>query len=169
MVKVIRSSGRDIGKDWESTLNGVFSTISRDYVFTVHRLVDTGTAGNFVNSQPSDYLVAYRGKLAYLEAKASTVARNFRPSMLRPKQRQTIIRDSIMGEVPFLILFGDLQMQTYQLLNGATILQKDVPTERSILASGDIKDLHSDLLRYFEPKPLAPTLAKCKNIIQNLK
>lgn len=169
MTKIIRTTGRDVGKDWENTLKNVFSRLSKTHVFSCHKLVDTGTAGSIVTSQPADYLISYGGKLAYLEAKASTTAKSFRPSMLRPKQRQTIIQESIMGDVPYFILFGDLMQRKYQLINGKTVLQKGIPPERYVLLSGDIENLLDDLTHYWAPKDLPATLKRCKLIIQDLR
>lgn len=98
-------TSQQIGKDFEKTLEGVFSSMRDKYGFMFHKFVDTKAAGNVVASQPADYLIGTPGQLSFMEAKSSDKVPNFRRSMLRPAQRGAIIQYSVGLGIPYHILF----------------------------------------------------------------
>ena len=98
-------TSQDIGKDFEKTLESVFSALTQSHAFKVHKFVDSHAAGNIVASQPSDYLLACEGTLFFCEAKASTKHKRFQRSMLRPAQRGAIMHYGMGLNNPYFILF----------------------------------------------------------------
>lgn len=111
------------GKEFEDFLTGkVFLPLKSTYALSYHKLVDSGSAGNIVGSQPSDFLVGANKTLMYLEAKTSTGA-NFTRSLLRPAQRKAILFDGVYLEIPYWILFWSLKTRKVSIIDGVKALE----------------------------------------------
>lgn len=133
----------DIGKSFEQELTAVFKRLKTTYAFDWHPLADTRAAGNTIASQPSDYLIAVPGTLLLLEAKSSAKLSHFIPSMLRPKQRQTIQHwHNILG-VPYFVVFKDMVMETVSILEGGNAIDN----HKNLLCFGPSVDLDAFLVK----------------------
>lgn len=145
MKPVQDRTGRDIGQAFQHDLQGVFKALKADYGFAWRRLTDTGAAGNMVEGQPSDYLVTARGHLAYCEAKASTTSKKFRPSMLQPAQRQAILQEGGMLDIPYYIVFYSEITGTVDVIDGTDVLKDGFSKQYPTLAQAAKADLKEEL------------------------
>ena len=116
-------NSQQIGKDFEKTLKSVFLSLQGSTTFLFHEFVDSHAAGNLVAGQPADYLVSINGKLAFLEAKASTTQKRFQRSMLQPAQRGAIIKHAQIMGTPYYILFHSSVEKVYHILDGAIAMK----------------------------------------------
>lgn len=149
------NTGREIGKEWERTLQSVFSSLRKQYGFSWHSFVDTHTAGGMVQAQPSDYLIMVEGSVMFLEAKSSTRNKKLQPSMLRPKQRQTILHESRLLRLPYWVLFGQTTEGYFQLFRGIDVVEEGFSRSYPIQLEGEIKELESKLREFFNLRKLS--------------
>ena len=113
----------DIGNLFEKQVEKVFRKLKATHAVSLHRLVDSGSAGNIVQSQPSDYLLGVPGSLGYLEAKASEKHKKLQLSMLRPSQRGAIKYYQGVLRIPYYVLFWDVVGSRIELWEGLTALK----------------------------------------------
>lgn len=151
-----KKSSQDIGKDFEKTLEGVFSYLQKSYGFRYHKFVDSHAAGNIVASQPSDYLVAAGSKMLFIEAKATATNKNFTRGVLRPAQRGAIMMYGQVLKVPYLILFYSEVTGLVSFIDGAkAMVGERVELKSCTFANVKISKLGNYLARHLELKPLS--------------
>ena len=158
-------TSQDIGKSFEKTLEGVFSSIQKTHAFRIHKFVDSHAAGNIVASQPSDYLIGTLGQMMFLEAKASTKNKRMTRAALRPAQRGAIHIFSQVLNIPYYVLFFAEKTGTVHLLDGA-MLMKGGRTNYSLALMKEvaIEQLEELLIERLDLTPL-PTALKKYNLL----
>lgn len=149
----------DIGKGFEKTLEGVFSSLQKTHAFKVHKMVDSHAAGNMVAGQPADYLIRTHNQTAWLEAKTSSKNKRMTRSALQPSQKGAIkYYSQILGMPYFIVYFAEVE-NSVQLLNGSLLMKGTKPdhTECTILDfRGD--HLRQLLIKGLDLQPLPPYL-----------
>lgn len=79
---------RNDGKEAEGLIQDALILFERKHRATFVRLYDSTSAGattggNFLPSQPSDFIVTYQGKVSLLEVKSSIIHKSLRETVLR--------------------------------------------------------------------------------------
>lgn len=138
----------DVGKVFESELEGVLKLLKESHLLCWHRFPDTHSAGgNIIQPQPSDYILglppgAYvpskgRGQLVqrsvYFEAKASEEHRSLQKSAVRAEQRGFIHLYAGMLQLPYLICHYSTLTGNIQLWDGRAIAEPRLNKEKHLL------------------------------------
>ena len=120
-------SNQALGKFFESQIEASLLHMSMKYGVFWHRMSDTGATGgrSRIESQPADYLIAAAEKGLMLEAKASFKHKSAQRGMLRPAQRNAIIRWSINNVMPYYVLFWSFERNVVELWDGRELLSND--------------------------------------------
>lgn len=120
----------DIGKLFEKEMQGVFNALKESHLLGWHRLADSGTAGGFVQGQPSDYLVALPPgsrspldgqRLMFVEVKASEKNAALTRKAMQPSQRGAICYYRELLKLPYLVIFYDATAGCLQVWDGAAV------------------------------------------------
>lgn len=140
-------SSQQIGKDFEKTLESVFSSLQKTNGLRFHKFVDSHAAGNIVASQPSDYLVGFYQKLILVEAKSSATKTNFTRSALRPAQKGAALFYGQLLDIPYVILFHSEKTGMVSYIDGAAAMAGDrINLETCVLDSRPLEQL-TDMLK----------------------
>lgn len=139
-------TSQQIGKDFEKTLEGVFSSLKNTHSFNYHKFIDTHAAGNIVAAQPSDYLVGIHRTLIFLEAKSSTKEKRLQKSMLRPSQRGAIKYYGMGLDLDYLVLFE--HEGRVDILDGREVMRGSrINYQKSLIKSCRTEDLKLELIK----------------------
>lgn len=156
-----KRTSQDIGKGFEKTLQGVFSSLSKTHGFAHHKLTDTAAAGGIVQAQPSDYLVHSGFGVAFLEAKASQTHTKMQMGLLRPAQRGAIKLWAQMLRCPYYIVFHSEKSGEVHILDGAEFTKSGARGyDRALLWSAPLDQLVVGMVRVFNLNPLPGILAE---------
>jgi len=169
----------DIGKIFEKELEKVFRSLKETHLLGWHRLADTGSAGGaIISAQPSDYLLALppgsvsprdNQRLFFVEVKASEKNRLLSKAAMQPAQRGAISFYREMLQLPYLVLFYDVENGEVQVWDGAAVVQEARIDPIFILARfksvGYAHKLNQDAMRaaligYFDLPQAAETIRR---------
>ena len=105
-------SKNKVGYDFESELKSIFSNIQSKCNFFWHQFADSKAARGFINSQPSDFIIASEKTGAMLvEAKASEEISSLAKcakKMLRPSQVGSIIKWNRAGQRSLILFYCEI-------------------------------------------------------------
>lgn len=160
----MKKTSQAIGSDFEKTLRGVFSSLSKSHGFTHHKLTDTAAAGSMVAAQPSDYLVYSGGEVAFLEAKASQTHNKMQMGLLQPAQRGAIKMWAQMLRCRYYIVFHSEKTDEAHILDGAEFLKSGARGySRALLWSAHLDDLPQGMIRVFNLDPIHSVLSQYRS------
>lgn len=148
-----------IGKDFEKTLQSVFSALSKKYALKWHPFVDSHAAGNTVAAQPSDYLMGIEENLFFLEAKSSIKQKRFQRSMLRPAQRGAILFYAIGMKIPYWIIFEYLG-EVHCLDGAAAMTGSRIAYKDSCVFTCKTEELEEELAKLWGLTPLTDVIKR---------
>lgn len=132
-------SNQALGKFFESEIESALKVLASDYGVFWHRMSDTGATGarSGLGSQPADYLIASAEKPILLEAKASFKHKSVSRGMLRPIQRNSVMRWAFNNMLNYYVLFWSFERNVVELWDGREMLANDTrrpDKERGLVA-----------------------------------
>lgn len=138
----------DIGKIFENEFSKVLKLLKETHLVASHKLTDTGSAGNVVSAQPSDYLMGLPPgskvplndqRLFFVEVKASEKHATLGKAMMRPAQRGAIAQYRYLLDLPYLVFFWDAVGGRIQLWDGVAIMgEKNISKKHMLVEWADV-------------------------------
>ena len=154
----------DVGKVFETELEGVFRELKTSHLLGWHRFPDTHSAGGdtIIQPQPSDYLLGMppgafipskeRGQLThrmmFFEAKASEKHQSLQKGAIRPEQRGFIHFYADMLHLPYLVCHYSTLTGNIQIWDGRAIRDSKLDKDKYLISefkAGSGRKLNKDL------------------------